>query len=349
MIPTIPATTRIGLDDSTFITATHRVGLSPTSLFKGLLLKGQNNNPANNSILSKVDEIQEPSSLQATIKGVSVAAVVKKFQSFTTSEVASFDDDSEAEGETEELAEEQDHSIERIEESCQRRINEGGLKVCATEMKLLESSPVSTGRFQKRLVYLSSVDKLNSSLDKVFHQKIHHIEESFDPSSLSSDDSQNGSFGCKGYINLEGSSDSYNMNDFAETDSFDGAALEGDRSDAPEMKPLDFEKAEENYIENTFEALENTFQHVDSIKVSDIQEIVIHGNEIHDSISDNDVMAVRNPIRISFFARLFGVNGSICCTGMINSDNRENLDKSQATVSSDNVTSEDADIDNTIL
>ena len=34
---------------------------------------------------------------------------------------------------------------------------------------------------------------------------------------------------------------------------------------------------------------------------------------------------------------------------MINSDNRENLDKSQATVSSDNVTSEDADIDNTIV
>ena len=311
MIPTIPATTRIGLDDSTFITATHRVGLSPTSLFKGLLLKGHNNNPAINSKLSKVDEVQEPSSLQATIKGVSVAAVVKKFQSFTTSEVASFDDDSEAEGETEELAEEQDHSIERFEESCQRRINEGGLKVCATEMKLLESSPVSTGRFQKRLVYLSSVDKLNSSLDKVFHQKIRHIEESFDPSSLSSDDSQNESFGCKGSINVEGSSDSYNMNDFAETDSFDGAALESDGNDALEMKSLDFEKAEEKYIENAFQAFE--IQHVDSIEVSDIQENVINCNEIHDSISDNDVMAVRNPIRISFFARLFGVNGSICC------------------------------------
>ena len=128
---------------------------------------------------------------------------------------------------------------------------------------------------------------------------------------------------------------------------FDGAALESNGNDALEMKSLDFEKAEGKYIENAFQAFE--IQHVDSIEVSDIQENVINCNEIHDSISDNDVMAVRNPIRISFFARLFGVNGSICCTGMINSDNRENLDKSQATVSSDNVTSEDADIDDTIV
>ena len=354
LIPTIPAAARTGLDDSTSISAApQKVGLSSASLLKGLLSKGRNNNRVLNQIFFKVDEIQESTTLQAVTKGVSVAAVVKKFQSFTTSEAVSFDDDSEADGEAEELVDDHDHNIERLDESCLRKANEEGSKVGASVTKSSETSPLSTGRFQKRLVYLNSVDKLNSSLDKVYNQKIRNSDVNFDPSSLSSDDSQNESSRCKGSIYEEGSSESYNMNDFAEPDSFDGVVPEDDISDVFNFEILmDLEKAAEDCKE---ENLQPDIENVKYTEVSDAQEIVIQVGEGHGNISENNKTVVVHPIQVSFFARLFGVNGPICCGGVIRSDNNslidsyETLDKNQVTVSSDNVTSEEGEYDNSMV
>ena len=354
LIPTIPAAARTGLDYSTSISAApQKVGLSSAGLLKGLLSKGRNNNRVLNQIFFKVDEIQEPTTLQAVTKGVSVAAVVKKFQSFTTSEAVSFDDDSEADGEAEELVDDHDHNIERLDESCLRKANEEGSKLGDRVTKSSETSPLSTGRFQKRLVYLNSVDKLNSSLDKVYNQKIRNSDVNFDPSSLSSDDSQNESSRCKGSIYEEGSSESYNMNDFAEPDSFDGVVPEDDISDVFNFEILmDLEKAAEDCKE---ENLQPDIENVKYTEVSDAQEIVIQVGEGHGNISENNKTVVIHPIQVSFFARLFGVNGPICCGGVIRSDDNslvdryEILDKNQVTVSSDNVTSEEGEYDNSMV
>ena len=283
--------------------------------------------------------------------GVSVATVIKKFQTYAVNETLSFDDDSEIECEDSprEIVVDEGYKINMRDPSYSEE-NDGGKII--SEVKLLETSPISTGRFQKRLVYLSSVDKLNSSIDKVYSSKFRHTGENCNPSNKNSADSDIP-------LQLETmSAEGLTDHDIVDAGSFKGIAIEDDRSIIYDLVVTLSDKNEAEV--ETVESLESANEHREPFETSHDFSFVNQTQDIKEDTVDTGIKVMRSPDKLSLFTRLFGDKGNICCGGVISTDTcyynnfydeHEIIThgESQITFSGDNFTSEDGDNEDTLV
>ena len=337
---------RIGSDDST--SATPKVGQPPTKEFSA---KGSGHSCSIDQKTCINNETRVSKSPKIFTTGVSVATVIKKFQTYAVNETLSFDDDSEIECEDSprEIVVDEGYKINMRDPSYSEE-NDGGKII--SEVKLLETSPISTGRFQKRLVYLSSVDKLNSSIDKVYSSKFRHTGENCNPSNKNSADSDIP-------LQLETmSAEGLTDHDIVDAGSFKGIAIEDDRSIIYDLVVTLSDKNEAEV--ETVESLESANEHREPFETSHDFSFVNQTQDIKEDTVDTGIKVMRSPDKLSLFTRLFGDKGNICCGGVISTDTcyynnfydeHESIThgESQITFSGDNFTSEDGDNEDTLV
>ena len=356
-------------------------GPSPIGGRRGAVVVGVNRNrsPTEKTVIQ--DECKPPVSPKAvaSCQGVSVATVMKKFQPYSSGENASFDEDSEDEGDDSpretvgEAAEGIALSPEKVQDTevigILTRSNAQSDLLSDTSPKLPEISGVSgvLATFQKRLVYWNSVEKLHPPKIPPIVVSPNPPVVSTNPPVLKSLDliASESAVAIKCDI-VESPRIIIDAVDSSDND-FDSVAVEDTVRYEFEVtsSPGDEEEIVE-YFENQEAILElekDTDVECPTLipQVEEVQpkheEKEHHESALVLSLPQATLQTSQKANKTSLFAQFFGRKGPICCASAMTSDtcystsfSEENGitddSKVQVTVSSTNATSDDGELEN---